>query len=89
MKDKQIWRFTFGKGQQHAGHCQPIKASSHEAARTKMFELYGSEWCFQYSEQQWQEVIDNPMRFWPMEEELPLIEVENKEEESEDVTSNV
>lgn len=43
--------FTFGVGQELAGHVQPIKAESAEAARAKMFEVYGKKWAFQYSEE--------------------------------------
>lgn len=42
--------FTFGVGQELAGHVQPIMADSPEAAREKMFEVHGKKWAFQYSE---------------------------------------
>lgn len=45
--------FTFGMGHELAGHVQPIKADSPEAARDKMFELHGKKWAFQYSEQEY------------------------------------
>lgn len=45
--------FTFGIGHEFAGHVQPIKADSPEAARQKMFEVYGKKWAFQYSEDEY------------------------------------
>ena len=51
---KQVWRFTFGCGQHNAGYCQPI-LGTFESAREKMFSMYGPEWCFQYSEKQWED----------------------------------
>lgn len=45
--------FTFGVGQELAGHVQPIKADSPEEAREKMFEVHGKKWAFQYSEEEY------------------------------------
>lgn len=70
---KQVWRFTFGCGQHNAGYCQPI-LGTFESAREKMFSMYGPEWCFQYSEKQWEDIKTDPMRYWEMEKELKLVE---------------
>ena len=74
VEERQKWRFTFGCGQAHYGYCQPI-IGTFNSARKKMFELYGAEWAFQYSEEEWQKIIDNPNRYWAIEEDLEVIEV--------------
>lgn len=73
VEEKQIWRFTFGCGQLHAGYCQPI-LGTFSTARNKMFEMYGDAWCFQYSENEWERIKNDPKRFWPMEKDLELVE---------------
>lgn len=45
--------FTFGMGHDLAGHVQPIKADSPEAAREKMVQLHGNKKAFQYSEDEY------------------------------------
>ena len=72
-EEKQIWRFTFGCGKQHDGYCKPI-LGTFSSAREKMFELYGGEWCLQYSENEWNTIKNDPRRFWPVEKELQLVE---------------
>lgn len=52
--NKHLWRFTFGGGHEHEGFCQPILALNADEARTKMVELYGTKWAFQYSEDEWE-----------------------------------
>lgn len=52
MEAKQWWTFTFGYGQQHEGMYVRIYGTLN-SARRKMFERYGSEWAFQYSEREW------------------------------------
>lgn len=53
MNDKeQYWYFTFGYGHENAGYCVKIKGSYGEA-RQKMFDRFGDQWCFQYSEEEW------------------------------------
>lgn len=69
------WYFTFGGKQPNEGMCQPIIAPSFGAARQKMFELHGERWAFQYGEDQWNSWKNDPTRYWPMESELPTIEV--------------
>lgn len=76
MGDMQTWYFTFcSDDPKNGGYCQPIKASSFGAARAKMFEMYGSRWAFQYSEKQWLKMKNDPSRWYPMEQELELVEV--------------
>ena len=65
--------FTFGHGHEHYGYYVKIKGT-YAVARAKMFERYGDKWAFQYSEEDWQKIIDDPHRWWPMEEELEVIE---------------
>lgn len=52
MEREQWWYFTFGCGQKHARHYVKIFGTFDEA-RKKMFERYGAEWAFQYSEEEW------------------------------------
>ena len=54
MEEKQWWTFTFGYGQQREGMYVGIYGTF-DSARRKMFERYGSEWAFQYSEQEWKD----------------------------------
>lgn len=52
IDEPQWYYFTFGFGQENAGHYVKIYGTYGEA-REKMFERYGSKWAFQYSEEQW------------------------------------
>lgn len=70
---KQVWRFTFGVGQNNAGYCQPI-LGTFASARAKMVSMYGLEWCFQYSEKEWEDIKNDPKRYWEMEKDLKLVE---------------
>ena len=63
------WYFTFGSGQEHEGHCIKIEGSF-ESARQKMFDRFGSHWAFQYSEDEWERMKNDPNRYWPLETEL-------------------
>lgn len=69
---EQTWRFTFGCGHTLANHCQPI-IGTFASAREKMFELYGENWCAQYSEEEWENIRNMPDRFWRMEEDLEVV----------------
>ena len=51
---RQWWVFTFGCGQQHENCYVKIYGTFGEA-RTEMFNNYGEEWAFQYSEERWSE----------------------------------
>ncbi len=70
---KQVWRFTFGVGQTNAGYCQPI-FGTFASARAKMVSMYGLKWCFQYSEKEWEDIKNDPKRYWEMEKDLKLVE---------------
>ena len=67
------WYFTFGVGQEHAGHYVKIRGTF-ESARNKMIVLYGHKWGFQYSEKEWKSMEADPRRHWPIETELRVIE---------------
>lgn len=69
---EQWWIFTFGGGHAHPGRYVKIRGSYGEA-RKKMFDKYGDKWCFQYSEEKWEEMKNDPDRRWPMETELEVI----------------
>lgn len=72
---KKVWYFTFlADDPVYGGYCQPIKASSWEEARDKMFELHGSKWCGQYPEELWERSKIRPY-YCPLEKELDVIEV--------------
>ena len=73
MRSEEWWYFTFGCGQKHAGYYVKIRGTFNEA-RKKMYEKYGKNWGFQYSEKQWEEMKNEPTRYWPMEEELEVME---------------
>lgn len=62
--------FTFGSGQVNEGLCQPIIAENIHIATEKMNELYGTEWAFSYTEEQWAEPLPFGM---PKELELAVI----------------
>lgn len=57
MEEKQWWIFTFGYGQQYEGMYVKIYGTF-DSARRKMFERYGDEWAFQYSEKEWKDWED-------------------------------
>ncbi len=66
---EETWIFTFGANQQHAGHYVKF-TGTFEEAREKMLQKYGYEWGFQYSEEEWEELENNPNRWWKLETEL-------------------
>ncbi len=41
-----VWYFTFGVGHAYANYVQPI-IGDYEAAREKMFAIWGHNWCSQ------------------------------------------
>lgn len=47
------WYFTFGFGQPNQGCYHVIQNLSYDAARERMFELFGRKWSMQYSEKEW------------------------------------
>lgn len=72
MKE-EWWIFTFGSGQEHSGFYVRIWGTF-ITARAKMVKKYGLHWGFQYSEKEWEDIRSDPMRYWPIEEELEVIE---------------
>lgn len=62
--------FTFGSGQVNEGFCQPIIAKDMIIARQKMHDLYGQEWAFCYTEEQWAEPLP-----YGMPKEIELAEI--------------
>lgn len=67
----ETWIFTFGQGQEHAGHYVRIRGS-YGSAREEMFRRYGDKWAFQYSEQEWQDWLDRKPPYIPAETELEV-----------------
>jgi len=66
------WYMTFGWTQKHAGFYVKIYGTFNEA-RKKMFDKYGREWSFQYSEDEWKSWVDScPPEL--IEKELEVIE---------------
>ena len=64
------WIFTFGSGQKHAGHFVRIQAESWIEARREMFDRFGDQWGFQYTEEEWNEWERNRPPYVPIETEL-------------------
>ena len=53
---EEVWYFTFcGKHKEH--DCYVKFSGTHEEARDKMLEKFGSEWGFQYSEDEADDAI--------------------------------
>ncbi len=48
---ERSWIFTFGCGQKHAGHYVKI-FGTFNSARNEMIRRYGTDWCFQYTEEE-------------------------------------
>lgn len=72
-KAEEWWIFTFGCGHPHAGHYVKIRGSYSEA-RKKMVAKYGTRWAFQFALSEWEKVYNNPLRDYPLEAELEVIE---------------
>lgn len=51
---KMWWVFTFGEGQQNAGHYVKFYGTRAQA-RMQMIRRFGTEWAFQYPEERYQE----------------------------------
>lgn len=72
MSEKEQWYiFTFGSNHKYAGTYVRIYGTR-ELARKKMFEKYGNQWAFQYTEEQWNTWIEEKPSF--MESEVLLEE---------------
>ena len=73
----KCWYFTFGQSSDiygdMANRAVKVYANSYGEARQKMFDYYGSHWGFQYSEEEWEKMKNDPSRYWPMEEVTGVI----------------
>lgn len=67
--EQETWIFTFGSGQQHAGHYVKIKGTFGQARR-EMIDRYGLEWSMQYSAKEWEDWLDRKPAWVPAETEL-------------------
>ena len=72
-EEEKYYIFTFGVGQKHGGYYVKIKGT-YEGARQKMFDRYGKEWAFQYSEEQWQDWLNRKPEYVEAEELLEVID---------------
>ena len=72
MEEKQWYIFTFGYGQQHQNQYVKIYGT-YDSARQKMFDKYGSEWSFQYTEHDWNEWERTRPSYLPVETMLEEI----------------
>lgn len=54
MGECKKWVFTFGTDSPMTGYVISIQGDYNEA-RKKMFDAYGSQWCGQYSAEEWEE----------------------------------
>ena len=72
MNNEKWWIFTFGYGQKYEGHYVKINGTFGEA-REKMFDKYGEEWAFQYSEEQWNDWLNTKPKWIPEESLLEII----------------
>ena len=71
--EKEQWYiFTFGVGQKHAGHYVKIYGTFW-TAREKMFERYGRDWCWQYTEDEWFDWLVRKPPYIPAETQLEEI----------------
>lgn len=57
LNELNTYYFTFGSKQCYEGKYQPIMAKNMEIASKKMFEMYGRDWSFNYTEEQWNKVL--------------------------------
>lgn len=69
----EYYIFTFGSDHALAGKAIKIKGSF-MASRLRMIEEFGTKWAFQYSEKEWEDLKNDPDRYWPMEEIIKVIE---------------
>ena len=65
------WIFTFGHGTRNAGTCVRIHGT-YGSAREKMFELFGNNWGFQYSAEEWENWLNTPDLGWMLEKEVSI-----------------
>ena len=67
---KEYWIFTFGCGHKYGGKYVRI-AGDYNEARNKMVQKYGTEWAFQYSEEEWEKYR---IQGYAVETEMEVIE---------------
>lgn len=71
---EQEWLFTFGTGQQHDGRFVRI-TGTHDSARARMVEVFGTAWCDQYDWRRFDqlgllaELVELPEAVWPQRTE--------------------
>ena len=63
--------FTFCNNSPNGGHYVKIKGTFN-SARQRMFDLFGSNWAFQYLEEEWEELILSSV--YPIETEISIEE---------------
>ena len=76
-KGLKVYIFTFGHGQEHAGHCQIIMADGWLEARRLMFEHHKDKWSFQYTEEEWRNLFTPDPMFYVPETPLEYIVVQS------------
>jgi len=52
-----MWYFTFGTDTENARYIVKINEENYYDARTKMFEMYGAGWAFQYGKEEAEKII--------------------------------
>lgn len=72
------WVFTFGFGQPLQGHFVRFSGTYAEA-RDKMIKNFGTEWAFQYSQEEWDEWVQNKPWYVPLETEIFVQEDDDEE----------
>ncbi len=74
-RQPQTWYFTFGVNHALKNHVQRIHAPDRNAARLKMIDVYGQQWCDQYDGTEFANVNEKygPYQF------LPPLDVSNEE----------
>lgn len=70
---KTFWIFTFGCGQKYEGGYVKVYAKTYQGARAKMIARYGSDWAFQYSEEEWDEWITRRPPYVTPEVEIEVV----------------
>lgn len=57
-EDWETFYFTFGYGHIHQGYYQPIKAKNMPNAYNTMNDIYGTDWAFNYTQEDWNTMDD-------------------------------
>lgn len=73
LKDLNTYYFTFGIGQRNEGCYQPIMAKTMQIAYNKMFDMYGTHWASNYTQEEWDEVLKNWGRLYEGKGLKPVI----------------